>query len=227
MTDFSFFRIHGGGDHNEVAAAVEKLLTFLETLPSKSGPELRGTFMPGLTAMENIHPLLVHFPIALLVCFLLLDLSGSLFGRTAWRQAAGYFLYLGAVGAALTVWAGLNAAETVAHDAVVHDIMETHESLGISVLTLALLLSAWRRLAGGRIGGAANVLYQLLAVAMVGLMTVGADLGGLMVYQHGVAVAAAPVAQESLDAHEHGLAGAREPDHDHVHDHGHEHSHSH
>lgn len=210
MNNFLSFQIHGGADHNGVAEAVASLLTFIEGLTAKSPPEIFAALMPGIANMDNIHPLLVHFPIALLSSFFVLDLLGSVLKKPHWRSAASFFLYLGAIAAALTVIAGFSAADSVAHGQNVHDIMENHEHFGVSVLSLALILSLWRLKSRDLIHGGANVFFQILSALLVVIMILGADLGGLMVYHYGVAVDAAPVSESG-----------------HEHDHSHEHEHSH
>ncbi|WP_031433156.1 DUF2231 domain-containing protein [Methylomarinum vadi] len=177
---------HGGG----VAGTVEQLLAFLENLTTKSPTDIFATIMPGISAMANIHPLVVHFPIALFSFFVLIDLAGSLFGKQSWRQAASWFLYLGTIMAAATVAAGLAAAASVPHGDNVHAIMERHKHLGISILILSSVLSLWRLLSRGVIKGGANVLYLIIAVILGLLVVFTADLGGLMVYKYGVAVEA-------------------------------------
>jgi uncharacterized membrane protein len=70
--------------------------------------------------------------------------------------------------------------------------MERHEGFGVTVLCLATLLSGWRLKSGSQIIGEANILYLLLSAVLGLCLALGADLGGLMVYQYGVAVKAVP-----------------------------------
>ena len=210
--DFLSIQIHGGS--GGVAAVMESFLTFIESLHDKNPEQIFVTIMPGFAAMANVHPLLVHFPIALLTTFFLLDVFGSLFGRDAWRQAASYLLYLGAIAALLTVMAGLQAAATVPHDEVVHQIMERHEAFGFSIASIAVFLSLWRLMSREFPRGGGNFLFLILAALLNLLIVLGADLGGLMVYKHGVAVAAVPEPVETVG-------------HDHGHSHQHNHSHQH
>lgn len=90
--------------------------------------------------------------------------------------------------------------------------MQRHQMFGYSVASLAVLLSLWRVLSREfpRAGG--NFLFLGIAALMNLLLVLGADLGGMMVYKHGVAVSAVPAPVES--------AG-----HEHDHDHGHSHQH--
>src|SRR3989304_3496716 len=99
--------------------------------------QMLGEFLPGIRAMENIHPLFVHFPIAFLTVFLIAELLGTLTGLERLRKAASYLLYLGTLGAVVAAGAGFRAAATVPHAQEVHSIMERHGYLGIAVLSLA------------------------------------------------------------------------------------------
>lgn len=205
MNNFLSFQIHGGADHGGgIADSVASLLAFFEGLAAHDSPGIVPTLMPGLANMDNIHPLLVHFPIAFLLAFFALDLVGSLAKKQHWRNVASWLLYFGAIAAVFTVMAGFMAANSVAHGEDVHAIMERHEHFGISVLSLAILLSAWRLKSGGIIQGGANGLFLVLAAILSVLLMLGADLGGLMVYHYGVAVDAATVHESGdMDHHHH------------------------
>jgi len=222
------FMVHGGADHGGgIAAAIGGLLSFLEKLAGMEPPEMFSTVLPGIAAMQNIHPLLVHFPIAFLSGFFALDLIGSLAKKPNWRRVASGLLYLGAVASIFTATAGFIAANSVPHGGNVHQIMENHEHFGIAVVIFALSLAGWRALKGGVIEGAANTLFLILASIMCGIMVLGADLGGLMVYRYGVAVSAVPVSAEDLmhhhegeeaHDHEHGTVPMPEPTQHHEHE---------
>ena len=161
----------------------------LEKLSRATEPSGGFEILPGIQTLgPNIHPSLVHFPIALLSVFFLLELLGTLLRHEKLRQAASTMLYCGALGAAAAAAAGLYAASFVPHGQDVHEIMEWHERLGLTVTGLALILSLWRWLTKGVFVGMAKALHLLLATILVVCMVIGADLGGLMVYGHGVAV---------------------------------------
>jgi uncharacterized membrane protein len=138
--------------------------------------------------LENIHPLLVHFPIAFLSAFFVVDVIGVLAKKAQWRYVASWLLYLGSIAAVFTVMAGLSAADSVEHNEDVHEIMERHEHIGIAVLSLSLFLSAWRLKRWGLHSKGGNTVFLCLSGVLCVLLSLGADLGGLMVYQQGVSV---------------------------------------
>lgn len=226
------FHVHGGGMGEGLAGGLLSVLEFIEGLSGKTPPEMFATIMPGIAALDNIHPLFVHYPIALFTVFFIFELLGVLFNKAQWRYVASWLLYLGTIFASLTVAAGLFAAETVEHGEDVHDIMERHEHIGIAVLSLALFLSAWRLKQWGIHSSGANAVFLILAGILCLLLSLGADLGGLMVYRYGVSVKPSAVIDNSADKTEGAVSvspgssntGDDRGHHDHG---GHGHSHSH
>lgn len=216
MNNFLSFQIHGGADQGGIVESISSLLAFFENLSSQGPGGIFSAIMPGIAGMNNIHPLLVHFPIAFLSAFFALDLVGTLAKKPQWRSIASWFLYFGTVATAFTVIAGFIAANSVVHGENVHDIMERHEHIGISVLALAIVLSIWRMKSGRLLRGGANNFFLILSALLYGLMMLGADLGGLMVYHYGVAVKAVPAPLGGHD-HEHGdgVGHVHEPEHNH------------
>lgn len=143
---------------------------------------------PGVAAMPNVHPLLVHFPIALYYGFLVADICALIAGSSSLRQAATWMLYFGTAGAGAAVFAGFQAADTVEHSEAAHAVMEQHETYGVLVLALGLLLSLIRWMMRARISRLARTVEMVLALTLVAAMTRGADLGGTLVYGYGAAV---------------------------------------
>ena len=192
MNHLSFY-IHGNADgHNEILEMLTGLLGFFEGFTTNGGSSGGSNFLEGTASLANIHPLLVHFPIAFLSLFVMVDLIGTVAKKSGWRSFASGLLYLGTAFASLTVWAGFNAADTVPHGHNVHAIMERHEQFGVSILALSMALLAWRLRRPVDGWG----IYNAFSILLLGLIIFGADLGGLMVYKYGVAVQAVTVSPE-------------------------------
>jgi len=182
-------QIHGGG-HEGIGAVkgLAAFLTFLESLTSMNAGQIFAAFLPGIAAMNNIHPLIVHFPITLLSLFFITDLLGCIFNKTQWRQFATFMLYIGTVTAILTVAAGFQAAYSVSHNDATHLIMLRHQGFGIAITLLAICLSIYRYFAPVNFLQSTTYIHFGCSALMVIFIIFGADLGGLMVYQYGVAV---------------------------------------
>lgn len=213
-------QIHGGGDHQGFSPVkgLEGFLTFIESLSTKNPAEIFATIMPGITAMDNIHPLIVHFPIALLTLFFIVDTLGGVLAKPGWRIFATPLLYIGTFSAILTVAAGFQAAYSAPHNDITHAIMLRHQTFGITVTVLALMLSLRRFFAADSFLYTRTYGHFALSGLLVILLLLGADLGGLMVYQYGVAVT--PLQHDltpAISSHTHSHS------HDsgiHTHDHG-------
>lgn len=138
--------------------------------------------------MQNVHPLFVHFPIALLSVGLLFDILGRLFNKESLRSSGWWCGIFGMVAILGAVASGLFAEGTVAHSDESHSIMETHKTLGLVAFGMFALLFTWRSIAKTRLPEKLLPLgvYFLMAAFGVGMMFYGAHLGGRLVYEFGV-----------------------------------------
>jgi len=136
--------------------------------------------------MESVHPMVVHFPIALVMTALLLDGSALILKRPQLHRVALWNLSLGTLGAGAAVWTGYRAAEIAKHSFEIHQVMELHRKLGVATLILGGLLVVARLWSRDRLGSRARGVALFLAAVMVGSLAYGAHLGGRLVYEFGV-----------------------------------------
>lgn len=138
----------------------------------------------------NIHPLIVHFPIALLLTSVLADLLAPLRPGTALKEVALYLLVLGVIGAVAAGVSGEQAAEAVAHLPDLREAVEQHEDFGTGTIWLfiALLLSRLYMLIKGRFVSVLRAAYVVLSLVAGGLLMATAYSGGSLVYERGAGV---------------------------------------
>lgn len=136
--------------------------------------------------MESLHPLIVHFPIALVLTALLIDLLALSLKRPAWHRIALWNLSLGTLGAGVAVLTGLQAEEVAKHSFEIWKIMQLHERLGITTLTLGVLVTSWRLWKRDQLTLPVRMLTMAAMIAMASTVGFGAYLGGRMVYEFGV-----------------------------------------
>ena len=144
----------------------------------------------GLREVPNIHMVVVHFPIALLPVALGLDVLGRVFGSRDLHVAGRWTLWIGTLVAGAAVWSGLEGADDV-HAYVTDaadELMDLHQNLQLGTLGAAIGLSLWRIAARAPFPERGGLVYLLIALAMVANLMVASDLGGQMVFMHGVAV---------------------------------------
>lgn len=146
------------------------------------------TLFPGLSAMENLHPVFVHFPLVLLPLSFVFLLLGRLKKWDNFELMGLWLLWLGTLGALAAAGTGLLAEEQVSVPAAADAVIELHETLGKLSAGLALVLSVLS-LVGRRwkVPGLSTALLVGLLL-LSGMLAVGADRGGLLVYHYGVSV---------------------------------------
>ncbi len=140
--------------------------------------------------MENIHPIFVHFPIALtflalLFAFLAIILPGK---RQLFKEMLMWTLLLGALAAITTALTGFLASQQIPHNEAIHKIMTVHQTFGIIIGTTFLLLGLWILLRRVKMQVGELVFLTFFLAALTGLTGYSASLGGKMVYEHGAGV---------------------------------------
>jgi uncharacterized membrane protein len=122
----------------------------------------------------RFHPVLVHFPIALLIVGAGLKLRAAVRRRP--DEAGSTLLLLGAVGAVLASVAGLAFAAGSGFRGSALAAVETHRNVGLAATALAVTVVVVDRWRGGRRW------VVLLAVGMAAAVGYAGHLGGVSVY---------------------------------------------
>jgi uncharacterized membrane protein len=133
--------------------------------------------------LGNLHPVAVHFPIALILCAMLCEMIFVLTSRSVFSDTARVIIVLGAVtgiGAALLGWF---AAEHVTYPADLLRVLWWHRAFGIATVVLgaaaALASEVSRRPVAA---GGWRLAYRLLLLAAAILVGITGFLGGTLVY---------------------------------------------
>lgn len=171
---------------------------------------------PGLRAMENMHPMFVHYPLVLLPLALVFQAWGALSRREDLERVARWLLYVGAVAALAAAGTGLLAEESVEHPEAAHEVIELHETLMLTTAGLAaglaVLAAIFRKKSPRLIQ--TILLVGLLATNIV--MTIGADRGGQLVFEFGVGTKPQPAPAAAPTP---GAPAPTPPEHKHEHHH--------
>lgn len=133
--------------------------------------------------IQEIHPALVHFPIALLPTSLAADALGRLTGNRKLMELGRMTMPIAAASAAVAGVFGLVAQESVRAEGDAADMLVTHRNLNLGLIAAAAVLAA-KRVRRGR----PSLGYLLAGAAGAAVMSYSAYLGGHMVYELGVGV---------------------------------------
>jgi uncharacterized membrane protein len=154
-------------------------------------------------SFPSLHVMVVHFPIAFIAFAPLLDLGCLVFRDRVWLDRAAAAMYLmGTLGAGAAYLLGEEAAEAAqsmtpaAKSALAdHQAQAVITLVVLAAVTLLRLMVTWMGRNDRRITvGIFRLLALPAAFAALAMLALTADLGGALVYRHGVGVNA-----ETLD----------------------------
>lgn len=184
---------------------------------SDEGVEHEGMTMTSMAAsttqttpwqiLPNVHPAVVHFPIALTIIAFIFSLAAYVrpsHPSAVQLAAAGHFtLWLAAIGAGVAVLFGWIAYNSVNHDDAGHAAMLLHRSWAVPTALGLILIASW--------DAWKNRVNELISVPMLFMLfllsqsiAVTAWLGGEVVYRHGIGVLSLPASEGAGHSHHHG-----------------------
>jgi uncharacterized membrane protein len=140
---------------------------------------------------DPLHPAIIHFPIALSLVALLLELLARHPRARGLETSAGLLMVLAALGAVAAVLSGQAAHDEAVVPAAVAPLIAQHEELGelamwsLLVVAAARLVLVWR----GWFKGLVPWVYLAAAAAAAGAVGYNGYLGGKMVFEHGLGTA--------------------------------------
>src|SRR5882672_3679901 len=152
----------------------------------------------------QLHPVVDHFSVSLLMVAVLLDLIASLASTRLWiRYAAVTLMILGALAAGGSFFTGDMEADRIwnALGAPAKEILKRHAELGEYLAIAFGVLALWRLMIEtlGFMAGS-RMIYLIVALVAVVVLGYSAHLGGKLVYDYGAGtalMASSPVPNES------------------------------
>jgi len=164
---------------------------------------------------SHLHPMIVHFPIALVIVGFISDLIGLV---TRWKffASAGLFLIiLGGLGTLAAYISGNLAGDGIEEFGALGTALDTHESAAVLAVWTMMILAVLRTLLAvtGRMKGWMKLGMVILLAIGVGTVARTGYYGGELVYRHAAGVdltfgnafthnAASPALEEPLKATE-------------------------
>jgi uncharacterized membrane protein len=136
----------------------------------------------GAQTLQNIHPLVVHYPIALLTACFPIYLLAWISRRETLESAGLWLLGLGTLGAAVAVYTGLAGSEGVMlAPSVRQHILVQHKQFMLVALAMSIVLALWAFIARP-MPRRGRALFMIGLLIMTAILAKGADFGGWMVY---------------------------------------------
>lgn len=144
----------------------------------------------------NVHPLVIHFPIVLIMAAAVVDLVDVSFERSPWLKAATTTLYItGALSLIVAFLTGLQAQGAVLIPGMAYPVLGEHRQWAFVTMTFCVVVAALRlvvlRGEGARSRKRRVALLGMGLVAVV-LIQQTAERGARLVYEYGTGIIGAP-----------------------------------
>ena len=150
--------------------------------------------------IPNLHPLLVHFPVALVTLAAVFHVAAAAMRNRTCAALAHTMLWLGALAALPTALLGWQAFNSVNHDEAGHVAMLVHRAWAVSTLAVLALLAGWDAWRN-KVETIPNWWFTGATLGAWAMVAVTAWHGGELVYRHGLGVMALPVAEAGHEHH--------------------------
>ncbi len=131
----------------------------------------------------HIHPIIVHFPIALFISALGLEILSLIFKKDGLHQAAWYNYLLGVLAAFAAILSAFIDGESLKHT-----VFYAHRALGWWTLGVAFLSSVVFFFIKRRSLKLFRILFFIFLIVMASLVSLTGYYGGRLVYEYGVGV---------------------------------------
>ncbi len=138
----------------------------------------------------HIHPMIIHFPIALLIIGFMFDLFGVLVKKEFFSKTGFYLLILGTLGVVAAYISGNIAGEGIAEAGSLKQAIETHEDAAALTLWLMVITSVVRigLVMLKKFKGAFQLIYLILFLAGVLSIARTGFYGGELVFKHAAGI---------------------------------------
>lgn len=142
----------------------------------------------------NVHPMIVHFPIAWWIAAVLVDLIAVMAPKAAWANTTASTLYpAGAIAATVTYLTGRRAAMAVLTPGMAYPIVLEHWNWALATTVgfwVVALLRLMLNLKHPRPPRSIRIALAVAALAALAALFETGERGARLVFEHGVGVAA-------------------------------------
>lgn len=138
--------------------------------------------------MIELHPAIVHFPIALLTVSAFFGLLSLFTKKELFKEIAFWNLLLGVIGSIVAVLTGFIEEQNLAHNDEIHQVLTKHKFTGLGILILSFSLLTWIWVRKNKFGKFEYITWVLFLVLGTAAVFYQGFLGGKMVFEQGAGV---------------------------------------
>ncbi len=140
--------------------------------------------------LTHIHPMIVHFPIALLILGLLSEIVGLVFRKKFFSDAAFFLILTGALGAVAAFLSGSQAAKGLEEAGSLKRAVETHEGAAELAMWMSVAAALFKSMAvfAKKYPALLRTVSVLVYFAPVLAVARAGYYGGELVFKHAAGV---------------------------------------
>jgi uncharacterized membrane protein len=142
--------------------------------------------------LSQMHPKIVHYPLALFAVYALLEIIGVLFKKDFFSKSAHLILFLGLIGAIMAVLTGNSAAEALQHlnkikSVIPGEAVNAHMEYANYTLWYFAVLLVLRTFIVLKKNFSNSIKNLFLILSLIGMLLIykTGELGGRLVYKFG------------------------------------------
>ena len=138
----------------------------------------------------HLHPMIVHFPIALLIVGFLTDAAGLIIKRDFFVKAGFYLLILGSLGTITALLTGERAGDGIVEQGMLKQALERHEDAAVLTVWLVSITAVARVLLVllKKYTGFFKIGFLVLYMVAVAALGRTGYYGGKLVYENAAGV---------------------------------------
>jgi uncharacterized membrane protein len=136
--------------------------------------------------MDTIHPIVVHFVIAMAVIAVLFDLIGSLARRPGLFEVSFWNLLVATVAIFVAIIFGQVEAGLAEPYGAAREILNLHSTIGWSLAGVLAVLTAWRYVIRSKDPGRLPLVFLGAGGLLVALVAVQVTLGNQLIWIYGL-----------------------------------------
>ena len=149
------------------------------------------------------HPMIVHFPIALLIICVVFEALGRILHQKHFHESGLWLLGLGLGTGVMAYLSGEQAEEAAEHAGIPESLIEMHEILALATLSIFAFLFLFRFFQRKNFSDQMLGVYFFVALIGIGSLAATGHYGGDLVYKHGAGVSVGVSSVISYDHEDH------------------------